>query len=334
MTRLLFGLVALLGMTGSAADAHLPTTGAGGTAGGSGPPTITGLVLSNAGFPAGAPSGTLVGAITVQMTGGSFSGSLALGGTDAARFALSGSNLLTSGVLGGGSYAINLVATQPGAVASPLAQPETIVASNGTTWDPAHLGALTLSNGNLTATAASVSSEQAARGTAAHASPDKVYFEVTATQAAGSPAIGPMLGLGTASAAVNTYPGASIASYGFQCRPDISASVTYYNGGGVVGFNQFDYCATGDVMGVAVDLGAKKVWINDWTKRTGWNHGSGGMQDPATGGGGISISGISGSIYPMFGGYFVPGSPAPSMTINPGSSAFTGTVPTGFSPWN
>lgn len=212
MSPLLFGLAVLLGMTGSAADAHLMTTGAGGAVGGSGPPTITGIALSNASFPSGAPSGTLVGAITVQMTGGSFGGGLSLGGIDAARFALSGSNLLTSGVVGGGSYAINMVATQVGAMGSAFAQPETIVATNGTTWDPAHMGALTLSNGNLSATAASVSNWQGVRGAAAHASPDKAYFEVTA--AAGTPAYGPMVGLGTASAAVNTYPGASTTSYG------------------------------------------------------------------------------------------------------------------------
>jgi hypothetical protein len=334
MSRLLFGLAALLGITGVAADAHLMTTGAGGGLGGSGPPTITGIKLSNAGFAAGAPAGTLVGTIAVQMTGGAFGGSLSLGGIDAARFTLSGINLLTGGVLGSGTYSISLIATQAGDLGSPFAQPETVVATSVATWDPANKGALTLTNGNLTASASLASSWQGVRGTTFHASPDKVYFEVTATQAAGAPAYGPMLGLGTAAAAVGSYPGASTASYGFQCRPDISASVTYYNGGAGIGTNQFDYCQTGDVMGVAADFGARKVWIVDWTKRTGWNHGSGGTQDPASGAGGISLSGVSGNIYPMFGGYFVSGAPSPSMTINTGSSAFTGTIPTGFSPWN
>jgi hypothetical protein len=100
--------------------------------------TITGITLSNNSFTAPASANTIVGAIAVQMTGGSFSGSLSLSGTDAVSFHIVGSNLETqaSGTLCASppcTYAINIVATQAGASGSPFTQAETITGSASVT---------------------------------------------------------------------------------------------------------------------------------------------------------------------------------------------------------
>lgn len=89
-------------------------------------PAIASIVLSANTFAYGAPNGTVVGAISVAMSSGSFSGTLALAGTNAADFAISGANLVTVGALAPGAYAISMVATQSGASNSPFTQAFTI----------------------------------------------------------------------------------------------------------------------------------------------------------------------------------------------------------------
>lgn len=84
-------------------------------------------------FAGGAASGTVVGGITVTTTGGSFTGSLSLTGADAAKFAISGTNLVTNGTIANGTYAINIVATQGGTAGQPVSTPFTIYGSATTT---------------------------------------------------------------------------------------------------------------------------------------------------------------------------------------------------------
>jgi hypothetical protein len=94
--------------------------------------TITAVNLANTNFAAGAPSGTVVGAITVTMSPSSpaFSGSLSLSGTNASSFQIVGTSLETNGVVAAGTYQINIIATQAGASGSPFSQPETITGSS------------------------------------------------------------------------------------------------------------------------------------------------------------------------------------------------------------
>lgn len=93
--------------------------------------TITAVNLSGNTFTGGAASGTVVGTISVTVTGGSFTGSLSLTGADAASFQIVGTSLETNGVVATGTYSINIVATQAGAVGSPFTQPETITGGSG-----------------------------------------------------------------------------------------------------------------------------------------------------------------------------------------------------------
>jgi hypothetical protein len=108
-------------------------------------PTISSVSLSNNSLTAAAPAGTVIGAISVTMSSGSFTGSLALSGANASSFKIVGSNLQTNGVLPAGSYNINIVATQSGAANSPFTQAET-------TLGPLGLGGIVPIN-NPTATA-------------------------------------------------------------------------------------------------------------------------------------------------------------------------------------
>lgn len=123
---------------------RLPHGGKG--SGGSGPLTITGVSLTNSSFTGGSSSGTFVGTISVQATGGSFSGSLSLTGADAASFQIVGTSLETNGVVGNGTYSINIVATQAGATGSPFSQPKTITGSGG----PLTITGVLLSNNSFT----------------------------------------------------------------------------------------------------------------------------------------------------------------------------------------
>ena len=84
------------------------------------PNTITGITLSNSTFIGGSADGTVVGAISVQTNTGSFGGTLTLGGTDAAKFKIVGSNLELNGTQAAGSYSITITATDASFSNSPF----------------------------------------------------------------------------------------------------------------------------------------------------------------------------------------------------------------------
>ena len=93
---------------------------------------ISSVNLSNATFNFGAPTATVVGAISVPMapTTPAFSGTLSLTGTNASSFQLSSTslpaNLETNGALACTTYSLNIVATQGGISNSPVTTPVTI----------------------------------------------------------------------------------------------------------------------------------------------------------------------------------------------------------------
>jgi hypothetical protein len=87
-------------------------------------------------------------------------------------------------------------------------------------------------------------------------------------------------------------------------------------------------------LAIAVDIGNNKLWA--YNPVTGkWNNDVIANQNPATGTGGFSISGITsgGAIYPGFSGYN--GGAQDQCTINGGNSAsFVYSVPSGFTAWD
>ena len=124
---------------------------------------------------------------------------------------------------------------------------------------------------------------------------------------------------------------------GFIGQTSISSSIAgtsgygYYENNHVVfggasqtAVNNVTYTAD-DVIGLAIDLDNHRLW---WTKNGGAWVGASGTPNPATNTGGFDISGeqSQGRIYPAVD---MAGSAA-KFTANFGASAFTGTVPSGF----
>jgi hypothetical protein len=94
--------------------------------------TIASVNLSNNNFAGGAPSGTMIGSISVAMSPASpaFSGTLSLSGSNAGNFQIDGSNLLTNGVNAAGTYNVNIVASEAGAAGLPFVQSETVTGTS------------------------------------------------------------------------------------------------------------------------------------------------------------------------------------------------------------
>lgn len=82
---------------------------------------------------------------------------------------------------------------------------------------------------------------------------------------------------------------------------------------------------SGSTVGIAVDLGGSLIWFT--LDGTHWNSTSSATNNPATGVGGVSISGITGgNLYPVV----INNAAVEAGTTNFGASAFTYSVPSGF----
>ena len=166
-----------------------------------------------------------------------------------------------------------------------------------------------LSNGNLTVTGNDASNNWV-RSTTSKAS-GKYYVEATHTTVANSV-------FGIADLSAMTYPGFDAKSFGL-----------YSNGFGSIAGAFPDWLtpyASGNVVGMAVDLTAKLVW---WRVGAGnWN--GSGTANPATGTGGFNVSTYTGT--PHY--YVSSGGPGSVSTINFGATAFANAAPSGFGPWD
>jgi SPRY domain len=153
-----------------------------------------------------------------------------------------------------------------------------------TFWNPSDKSAnITLSNGNLTATAVAAAwkSVRADQGKAA----GKWYFEVVMDVVVDT---NQMIGIGTLSANINNFVGFDV--YGYAYASDGGVKVHNYT------FPAFgDTWGLNDVIGVAYDLDAGKVWFS---KNNVWQDSG----DPAAGTN-EAWSGLSGTFYPMFSPY-------------------------------
>ena len=187
--------------------------------------------------------------------------------------------------------------------------------TSGTTWNPLDKASqITLSNGNLTAQQGSTSTWDLVRGTTSHGSGSgKWYFEVHCDS------LGTylMMGLANSSAPLTSYVGAT------------SNGWAYYNTNGTIVYNgtqggSYPTYTTGDVVMVAADMtngylwfGKNGVWINSG--------------NPAAGTGYINAS------FPLTGALFPAVSPYDANEKVTGrftASAYTYTIPSGFSSWS
>lgn len=182
------------------------------------------------------------------------------------------------------------------------------------TWNPSDKSVnVNLSNGNLTA-GTSTASESAVRATASKSS-GKWYFEVSITSAAIA-GNGPSIGVANSSAALNNVIGIDVHGWSI-CKPHFTAHT-----GATI--ESHVTLAAGQVVGVAMDLTAGKLWFavnNTWI-----NSG-----DPAAGTN-QAYSSVSGTLFPAVSVYS--GSPGSVLVGNFTAASQTYTTPSGFSAYD
>jgi hypothetical protein len=188
---------------------------------------------------------------------------------------------------------------------------------------------VTLSNGNLTATSGSGGTVDGAPSfsTTSHTS-GKYYFEFVQNSLNGGYASGGVVGGGFFGAQPN-YNGGSTTG-GFNGAALWTNSGVYYND--VIAISMS--FPVGSIGGVAIDLTNKLAWFKNITAAGNWNANV--SADPATGVGGLDVSaGLTQS--PFFACISVQpgggGSGINVATVNFGGTAYTGTLPSGFSNW-
>jgi hypothetical protein len=185
----------------------------------------------------------------------------------------------------------------------------------GTTWNPSDKSAnITLSNGNLTAQGTN-GSDGGVRSTTSK-STGKHYFEVTWLSATGGVNSG--CGIAT-SAAVLAGMGATALGVALMYQ----SGTIYVNGtssGITIGTPSAPIC-------IAVDLTNSRIWFR--VGAGNWNNS--GTANPATNVGGINIA----ALFPASAAYaaVTTQNSTNTYTANFGASAFTQTVPSGFTAW-
>lgn len=184
-----------------------------------------------------------------------------------------------------------------------------------TTWNSGDLVNITLSGANLVATGNSAS-DGSVRAVA-NSSTDKLYYECTVTTAGGG----------------NTSTGIANGTANLSTAPNSALLVaSAYNGGNIwvngSALATIGAATAGDVYGIALDAGAKLIWIR--RNLGSWNNNT--SADPATGVGGLDISGFSGPYFPWFSDAGTGGTHG-KYTANFGDTAYTNGPPSGFSSW-
>jgi hypothetical protein len=193
----------------------------------------------------------------------------------------------------------------------PTATPPVVVA-----WNPGDIGAnLALSNGDRTVTKTAANAFSGVRVNTSKSS-GKWYFEVRIDAATTSPFI--TVGVSNASETLSNFTGSSANGWSYYQQTGEKA-----NNGVTVAFGA-SY-TTADVVGVAVDLDAGKVWF---AKNGTWQ----GSGNPAAGTG-EAFSGLSGPQFPAV-ALHRGDAPAHVVTGRFKAADFTQTMPSGFAAWD
>lgn len=216
------------------------------------------------------------------------------------------------------SASVPVAGTVAESVTSASTQDATVVSGVAyATWDAATVTAVTLSGGNLVATnTGTTSADQGARvASASGKTSGKYYFELTFTTMLGGVNIGAGIGT-TASTYTNLGNSATTGVIQYQVG-------SIYANGSSAGIT-FGGLSSGTIIEVAADLDNRRIWFRphggNWNNNASYN--------PATNVGGITIP--AGTMAPVcvFGGSV--GASGNKFTANFGASAFSGTVPSGF----
>ena len=170
---------------------------------------------------------------------------------------------------------------------------------------------ITLSNNNLTAT--STAGSAWVRSVTGRSS-GKYYYEGTLNNTwNGNSGIGLTTSTSTPTSGAISTPFTGASGFG-GC---------YVNG---VSSGNLGSLVSGNIVGIAADLTASLIWLRI-SPSGNWN--GSGTANPATGTGGISFSALTGVLFPVFAAYASPD----AVTANFGASAFSGTIPLGFTAW-
>jgi hypothetical protein len=191
-----------------------------------------------------------------------------------------------------------------------------VVASSTLTWDSGKKAAsVTLSNGNLTASLGSTSVYSNVLANGSGRSSGKYYFEVTINNVTVD---GQGVGVGNASTSLTGITGGSNDSISWRANGDVRL---------VSVLTTIQTWTTGNVLAIAYDLTAQKIWFRS-NSSTNWNNS--GAADPATGTGGISTATLNAGPYFPLAGLEIN---ADNYTANFGATAYTLTSPSGFGNW-
>jgi hypothetical protein len=178
-----------------------------------------------------------------------------------------------------------------------------------TTWNPADLVAVTLTGSNLVAACTGNGGVRSVQSL----STGKYYWENTYTTVQTNNLICG-LGLSTAVLSSPTTGSARIGRTNGHIFINATDTLASISGGAAV--------PAGSVICFAVDFTAQLLWARQGAAGS-WN--GSGTANPATGTGGLSIAAISGPLFAL-----MAGANLDKVTANFGDSAFTGTVPSGF----
>jgi hypothetical protein len=179
-----------------------------------------------------------------------------------------------------------------------------------TTWNPSDKNAnITLSSSNSVATNTAFS-WHAVRAVAGKSS-GKWAFRVTPTIGV-TPEVN--IGIGTSSAALSGGAiGTDNNAYGYA-----GGNGSIYKNGAILA--TYQAYASGQTVDVCADLDNNRLWV----RRAGGNWNNSGTADPATNTGGLDISALAGTKYPIWNGYNT-SDDATLDTFSP--------LPSGFSTW-
>lgn len=194
----------------------------------------------------------------------------------------------------------------------------TAAATSTNAWNNSDKGAdISLSGSPLLVANLAISSREGVRAVQSTSS-NKYYWEVSNDSWDGVN-FGPSFGIANSTASLSLGGGSDTNSLVMQWYGGVTISGT-----DVTTIQTF---TTGDVVCIAVDFGASKVW---W-RTNGGNWNNSGTDNPATSTGGVSMTGNSMAAGPYFA--FVQLRGTAQATANFGASAFAQTMPSGFSRW-
>lgn len=200
-----------------------------------------------------------------------------------------------------------------------------------TTWNPSDKNSnVTLSGGNLVATVTDGSGSGTSggvRGTTSKTT-GKVYFEGLWTRSDLNTSKIFWFGLAQSGADLSAAPLFTQTGYGAGVWSSGSSSVFFSSPDVSFPTSAASSFASGDYMGIAVDLNNALAWVSH--NGTWLNFGAG--DDPNTGIGGCAID--SGATWYPVCGHGSAASGNATLTVNFGGSAFAYSAPTGFSAWD